>query len=124
MEWLVQNWVWIVVALAFVVLMSRQRLAHHSAGGAGEHGHGDLRPRRSDERTGARGVTPAAVDPVSGSAVGVEHGLSSVYAGRIYYFETADTRRRFEAEPQRYAAQAPGVPIGTGPSHTRRHPGC
>ncbi|MDD3762904.1 MAG: YHS domain-containing protein [Pseudomonadota bacterium] len=61
----------------------------------------------------------AALDPVSGNPVRTDRALTAVYGGRAYYFESEETRKRFEAEPQKYASHEP--PPGERP---RRRGGC
>lgn len=65
-----------------------------------------------------------ATDPVSGKRVRADHALSSVYTGRVFYFESADTRQRFEEDPERFARGASGVPVASDAPPRRRHHGC
>lgn len=112
MNWLSQNWIWIVVAIAFVLFMRRGGLAGcgmgHSRHGGGGHG--------GDAGSGAR----APVDPVSGKEVDTRHAITSYYGGRAYYFEGAETRQRFEASPEKYAAREPNPQSQS----VHRHHGC
>ena len=131
MDWLTQNWVWILLALGAVWLFSRGGLAGCGMGGHGRHaGHGGgsgpapggtspggAGPMRN--QGAAAGATPGkAVDPVSGREVLTAHALTAAYQGRIFYFESAENRQRFEAAPQQYAPNAPAAP-----QQHRRH-GC
>jgi YHS domain-containing protein len=106
MEWLTQNWLWIVVAIGFFLLMQRAR-------SFGQHGA---------VRASGRGPAPpeAALDPVSGNAVRTDTALTTTHGGRVFYFESAETRQRFEVEPERFAASAPvGDARRAGHSHHR-----
>lgn len=92
---------------------------HHHGRSQGGHEHDDPRetvPPGAGDRVPATG---AALDPVSGNPVRTDHALTAVFDGRTYYFESEDTRRRFEAEPQRYAV---AVPRRT--ERPRRRRGC
>lgn len=69
--------------------------------------------RGSDEpcepcRDGRTGAEPAAeLDPVTGNPVRTDRALTAAFGGRVYYFESEDTRKRFESDPQRYASTEP-----------------
>ena len=74
-----------------------------------------------------------AIDPVTRKDVATEHALTSIYQGRIYYFETAENRQRFEASPERYAREALSQPLSPPPGASpqegaleprRRRGGC
>jgi YHS domain-containing protein len=74
-----------------------------------------------------------AIDPVSRKDVSIAGALTSVYGGRIYYFETPESRQRFEASPQQYAREELGRPLAAAPSESepresetrrRRRGGC
>lgn len=124
MDWLTQNWGWIVLALGAIWLFSRGGMAGCGMGGHGSHaGHGGG-PARDDNSPGATrggGVTTIpekALDPVNGHEVLTAHALSAVYGGRFFFFESAENRQSFEAAPQRYASNAPM------PQAHRRHGGC
>jgi YHS domain-containing protein len=61
----------------------------------------------------------AALDPVSGNPVRTDRALTAVFGRRAHYFDSEETRKRFEAEPQRYASTEPP------PVHRpRRRGGC
>ena len=130
MDWLTQNWVWILLALGAVWLFSRGGLAGCGMGGHGGHtGHGGRAgpapggtssgvagpPRYQDS---AGGSPEKAVDPISGSEVLTAHALTAGYQGRIFYFESPENRQRFEAAPQKYAPNAAPAP------QQHRHHGC
>jgi YHS domain-containing protein len=127
MNWLLQNWVWIVVlALGAVWMFRRGGLAGFGMGGHGGQGgfpswgggqthesssHGDAPP--SADTSGK------AIDPVSGHEVLAAQAITAAYQGRIVYFESAENRQRFEATPEQYARNLAPLP----PPQHRRH-GC
>ncbi|MCU0896758.1 MAG: hypothetical protein MUC55_04585 [Burkholderiales bacterium] len=133
MEWLGQNWIWVVAAVAFLLLMSRGGLGHHGHGGSGfggghgGHGGGDFGGGRSGphgpdpRQTGGAPGAASAIDPVSGNAVRTDRALTSVHGGDVFYFESAETRQRFEAEPDKYVANATAKEASTGQPSPRRH---
>lgn len=131
-----QNVVWIVllaVGAMFVVnrmhgghrgFFGGERIGGHGLLGGGHDAHGGgWDAGRAEVNRGdggqARGVAPATIDPVSRNPVDPARALSSVYGGRVYYFESAETRTKFEAAPSSYAS---GQPEQQQPSR-RRH-GC
>ena len=126
MDWLTQNWVWILFAIGAVWLFSRGGMAGCGMGGHGSHaGHGGgAAPDGSSPGTNRSGGGVAAtipekvLDPVSGHEVLTAHAPSAVYQGRFFFFESAENRQRFEAAPQKYASNAPVPPL------RRRHGGC
>jgi YHS domain-containing protein len=129
MDWLTQNWIWIVVAALALVMF--RRMGHHGFGGPAHYGfgtNGDAAGADSTARSQDVGASPrgpeAAIDPVSGNALKTEHAITSFYHGRVFFFENEDTRRRFEAEPERFAAGTSGVdPQAVEQRQHRRH-GC
>ena len=127
MDWLGQNWVWVLAGIAFLVLLSRGGFGHHGHGGiggghGGHGGHGDGGGGGSHGPDGGGpGGSGAAIDPVTGNAVRKDQALTSVRAGHVFYFESAETRQRFEAEPDKYAANATATDALAAPSGRRRH---
>ena len=124
-----QNLLWIVLlALGTVFVMNRMYRGQGGffsgvfGGGDGVHGGGfgggGAEPNPGDGGQ-ARGVTPTAIDPVTRNPVDPGRALSSVYGGRVYYFESAENRTKFEAAPSSYAS---GQPEQQQPSHHRH--GC
>ena len=74
-----------------------------------------------------------AIDPVTRKDVSISGALTSLYHERIYYFETPESRRLFEASPQQYAREELGRPLAAVPSESepresdtrrRRRGGC
>lgn len=133
MNWLNGNIIWVLVAVAAVwfLLRGRGRGRGHGHGfghGTGGGHHGSSRDERRDAPSGVpepgdgdgpHAVAAAALDPVSGNPVRTDRALTAVFGGRAYHFESEETRKRFEAEPQRYATAAPP------PEHRpRRRGGC
>lgn len=113
MDWLLKNWVWIVVALG-VFLMLR----HH--GGSGRIG-GGLHHGEANGGSGAgRDRQERLNDPVSGEPVDPAIAINSTYRGHTYYFGSRENRDKFEAAPAQYAA-APGI---AGDTHRHRRHGC
>lgn len=129
MEWIAENWIWIAFALGLFMLLRRR----HGRGGLGglsgcgthggrHHGHGERDvPGRDPSRK------DTAVDPVSGGEVRIEGALTSVFGGRVYYFQSQENRLEFEASPERYAGTASGA--APQDEHARhhgphRHHGC
>lgn len=110
MDWISQNWIWIAVAAGLIFFMRRGGLAGcgmgHSHGG-GHAGHDAGRPSQLPK------------DPVSGKQIDTAHAVTAYYGGQVYYFESAETRQRFEASPEKYASQAPA----SGQA-AHRHHGC
>ncbi len=122
MEWLSQNWIWIVVAIGGLYFMTRM---HGMGSGMGHAmGRGDSPPAN-----GGTGST-TVFDPVSRRMIAPGgSSISAVYHGRAYYFETKEDRDAFEADPEKYIAAAPGAGqvIGSEDSNRerpRRRGGC
>jgi len=83
MDWLYQNWVWIVVLIGGYVLMSRMGMGGCGMGHSHGHshaGHGG----GADARTNDKGLNPINVfDPVSHHMLPAATGIASVHKGRI-----------------------------------------
>lgn len=139
MRWLLQNWVWVVLAIGAAFYFFRGGQGGHAGGhgrglggllggmGHGGHGghaggggHGDR--GEQPDRPATANAPEAAVDPVGREAVRTAHALPSVYEGKIYYFSSKENRDRFEAAPQKYAHKAVGHPLHpTEAPHERSH---
>lgn len=143
MNWLAQNWIWILLGLAVLVVLvvlgrgrfhGRGGLSHHGSGGAhyggGGYsaatgpqgsGHGDQHSQHPEQ-------PGLAIDPVTRQDVSTAAALTSIYQGRIYYFTSAESRQRFEASPAQYAREGLGHSLGpaqsTEPPPRRRRGGC
>lgn len=139
-----QNWIWIVLIIAFVAfhLFGHGRHRHGGSadgghghggvdgfGGFGHDGHGHHGQDDRDQSPRDPGSQPveAAIDPISGSAIPTAGAITSVYQGKAYYFASKENRDRFEAAPQDFAGKAQGVPMEHGENMDRRrhrHGGC
>lgn len=117
MQWLAQNWIWIVFAIGILLLMRRGGMGcgmgGHGHGHGHDHAHGDS---RHDEQYRIEGRPK---DPVSGEEVNPETAVNALYQGRVYYFASRENRDTFEASPARYAQAA----SGRDSRHHHRH-GC
>lgn len=128
MNWIYQNWLWILVGVGALLFFSRARGMHGCGMGHSGHNHQD---GRDHEAPPAAGNRPGYLfDPVSrrdfaaGSAP-----ISSVHGGRAYYFESRENREAFEADPEKYLAGAPsyepaGSPRDFERQRSRRRHGC
>jgi YHS domain-containing protein len=107
MEWLGQNWVFILLVVGAILWMRRGGMGcghggGHRHDGSGEGGH---HPEAGPNK-----------DPVSGQVVDPQTAVTSVYQGRTYYFATRENRDRFEEAPEQYA-------VKPQEGHGQRH-GC
>jgi YHS domain-containing protein len=87
MDWLTQNWIYLVMLAAVVLFMARRGVMGSAMGT--HHGQ----PPQADER----------IDPVGGEQVPPGVSIVAAYQGRRYYFVSRENRERFEAAPHRYA---------------------
>lgn len=109
MDWLSQNWIWIVALVGGYFLMSR--LGIGGCGTGHSHGHSHT-GHSSDTGSGAsdKGTEPITLfDPVSQHMLPAATGFASVHKGHIYHFEDRANRDAFEAEPEKYLAGAPAL---------------
>lgn len=111
MQWLTQNWMWIVFAIGILLLMRRGGMGC-GMGGHG-HAHGDSQHEEQHH------VDSRPKDPVSGDEVNPETAVNVLYQGRVYYFTSRENRDTFEASPDRYAQAT----SGRDSHHHHRH-GC
>src|SRR5216117_2075938 len=143
MNWLSQNWVWVVLATAVIAyLLHRNRTQHggsldsmtggisHTSGLGDHHDHD-----RGADTSGSPGYrtaqadTPGAeIDPVTGTSVQISAALTSIYGGRVYYFASSENRARFEAAPEQFVRgeggqQLPAQDSAPAARPHRRH-GC
>ena len=95
MEWLAQNWIWIILIIGFFFMMRR--------GGCGggmnrqDRHDGDTKHGAEENKSAA-----TAIDPVDKATLDTASALTSVYRGKIYYFASAENRAIFEAKPEQY----------------------
>lgn len=119
MQWLTQNWIWVLLVVGFFFIMRR-------GGGDGmgggmkvdDHhgGHGGVMPHHTDENQSG----DSAIDPVNKAPLDIATALTSVYHGKTYYFGSVENRATFEAKPEQYAGSAQSDPHQ---HQTHRH-GC
>lgn len=113
MQWLAQNWIWMVLGIGVLFFMTRMGgMGGCGMGRSTGHSHGSS----NDNPPADRGAGPGtAFDPVSRHAV-TPGGttLSAAYHGRAYYFESRENRDAFEGNPEKYlaGASAAGQAIG------------
>lgn len=114
MQWLTQNWIWILLAVGFFFMMRRGGCG---SGGMKSHDHhgGDTQ-HSNDENTPAA----TAIDPVNKATLDIAGALTSVYRGKVYYFGSAENRTIFEAKPEQYA----GSDQPDTQQHKTHHHGC
>ena len=129
MEWLAQNWVWILFAVVVLLMFRRHRYGGGLLGGHGHHGghHDQGEGHESHEGHDGQPRAEAAIDPVSGTPVRIEGALTSVFRGRVYYFQSQENRVLFEASPERYAGAARGEALAdeqAARSRPHRRRGC
>lgn len=131
MESISQNWLWILVALGAVAFFFFRGARGHGGFGHAGHGHSGQEYGGNGDRdrvaTPSPHVPEAVIDPVSGAPVRTADAPTSVYQGRVYFFASKESRDRFEASPQEYAAKAPGVMMDRSAASERprrRRGGC
>ena len=146
MDWLSQNWIWVLVAIGAGIFFFRGGHRSHAGGlggslggllggmGHGGHeGHGGSGSSRhgghgeQPDRSTTSNAPEATIDPVNGEPVRTDKALTSLYQGKIYYFASKENRDRFEAAPQEYAQKAAGHPVGpveAANERPRRRHGC
>ncbi|RZI40047.1 YHS domain-containing protein [Herbaspirillum sp. HC18] len=112
MQWLSENWIWIIAAIGVVLLMRGRGIGcgmGHGHGGHSRHDNAECRPENGEH----------IKDPVSGEDVDKATALVSAYQGSVYYFTTRANRDAFEAAPARYAT--PGSAHGETHRHHHHH---
>lgn len=118
MQWLVQNWIWVLLAVGFFFMMRRGGCG--MGGGMKGHenhaGHGGEMPHHADENQSA----DSAIDPVNKATLDIATALTSVYQGKTYYFGSAENRTIFEANPAQYADAERAAPQ----QQKKHHHGC
>lgn len=126
MNWLGQNWVWVVLLAVGVLFLMRRRGHHHGFGRSmgHHHRHGDGYVGSDSHQAMDQG---ASRDPVSGGEVsGSGAVISVVFRGRAYYFENAENRAAFEANPEQYVHGGDGQTVADDrhDHHHHRRRGC
>jgi len=114
MDWLQQNWLYLLLAVGVVWMFSRGGMGC----GMGGHRHGSGPTDGSgDPHAGHQGpMQSQPIDPVSRRPVDPGSAVSAVYRGVPVYFESRENRDRFEAAPDQF-------PMAVAPQ-PRRHHGC
>ena len=112
MEWLTQNWVWILLFVGFIFMMRRGGMGCGMGGGSHHHGGHHDTYDDSGRRPESAGMQ-TTVDPVSGQSVDPASAVTTVYRGRTYFFATSENRESFLAAPERY--------MGGHEEHEHRH---
>jgi YHS domain-containing protein len=118
MQWLTQNWLWILLAVGFFFMMRRGGCGM-GVGMKGHESHGDhgsQMPHLTEESKSA----DTAIDPVNKVTLKITDALTSVYHGKVYYFVSAENRTIFEADPVQYA----GTDQPDTQQHKTHHHGC
>jgi YHS domain-containing protein len=137
MDWLNENWVWLVVAVGAFILMTRMHsmgvgCGTGSIGGRRRHAGSIAEGNEMDEadmqHASGHGIGPSGmIDPVSRHAIAApESAVSTVYRGRMYAFEDRQNRDAFEREPEMYLADGAvtGQAIANERARPHRHHGC
>lgn len=113
MEWLTQNWIYLLLVVGVILFM---RFGGMGCGFGGRHAHSAHGPKRQGaEDTPIESAPPT--DPVSGRKLDPKTAVATIYHGRAYYFESRENRDRFEAAPQTFAEPASGDPSEQGHRH-------
>ena len=116
MDWLSQNWLWMVFGVGalfffFLAGFSGRGASRNGAGamfgGVGCGASGGLGDEAERPADGAA-APGAAIDPVGGAPVRANQALTSLHQGKICYFASKDNRDRFEGAPQDDAQEAAG----------------
>ncbi len=127
MDFLSQNWIWLVIAIGGYLLLARMGIGGCGMGHSHGHGHAGSDSGATDDKSNGRGAASESLfDPVSRRSVPAGSTVSSVYQGRAYYFEDRANRDAFESDPEKYlaASHATGHEIGSpGPSPRHSHQG-
>jgi len=119
--WLTQNWIWIVLAVLVFVMLRRGGMGcgpRHAHQGHAHQGHADnisSRPQMPDRAA-------VHLDPVTGNAARTSPPITSYFGDRPYYFESSESREKFEASPEKYVGAAPAPNAPSSGHH--RHRGC
>ena len=109
MNWLTQNWPWIVVGVVVLAMLNRSTRYRRRTLGYPVGDEGSEIPTQAD----------TAVDPVTQKTIPTAGAVTSAFQGRIYYFESPETRLRFEASPAQYAVAAPARRAASSQSEPR-----
>jgi YHS domain-containing protein len=114
MQWLAQNWLWILFAVGFFFMMRRGGCGMGGGMKSHEQHGGDMQHGIEENKSAT------AIDPVSKSSLDIAGALTSVFHGKVYYFGSAENRASFEAKPEQYA----GSDQTDTQQHKTHHHGC
>lgn len=117
MEWLQQNWTYLLLLVGVILFL---RFSGMGCGFGGRRAH----PEHRHDRQGGGNVPvegAPATDPVSRCPVDPTSAVATVYQGRAYYFESRENHDRFEAAPDQYATVPKDGDQAAGHDH---HGGC
>lgn len=116
MQWLEQNWLFVLLGAGVIFFMMRGGGMGCGMGGGMRGGQGGNSGGSSPPDHGQAPMSTQAIDPVSGRPVDLSTAVSSVYRGVPVYFESRENRDRFEASPGQFA-----LPQA---QQSHRHGGC
>lgn len=100
MEWLSQNWGYLLLLVGVILFM---RFGGMGCGIGGRRAHSS----HGAHDTPVESSPP--VDPISRRTVDPATAVATMFQGRAYYFESRENRDRFEAAPESYAEPAGGA---------------
>jgi YHS domain-containing protein len=103
MQWLSQNWIWIVFAIGVILLVRRGGIGCGMGHGHSGHSRGEQTPSGSDHDH-VHENRNSFKDAVTGEMVNQKAALTSAFQGRVYYFASKENRDRFEATPAQYSS--------------------
>lgn len=110
MQWLAQNWLWILLGLGALYFFTRR---HGMRGYGMNRGYSHRQYEQNDDYApppAAESRPESLSDPVSGQTFSPGSStVSTVYRGRAYYFASRENRDAFEADPEKYIASAPAA---------------
>ena len=118
MDWLTQNWIYLLLLAGVIVFM---RFGGMGCGMAGRRAHPEHKPG-AQPGPGHRVESAPATDPISRRPVDPKSAVATMHQGRAYYFESRENRDRFEASPEKYAEPASGRQAEQG--HQGHGGGC
>ncbi|HEX5683203.1 MAG TPA: YHS domain-containing protein [Ideonella sp.] len=109
MDWLTQNWGYLLMLVAVIVFMRFGGMGCGIGGRRARSPHGTTQRGGEDVPGGLPSEPSPSTDPVSQRMVDPATAVATVYQGRAYYFESRENRDRFEAAPQAYAGPKPAA---------------
>ncbi len=118
MEWLTQNWIFVIGAIGLFWLMRRGGMGCGHGGGdhhrrTAHDGHDDQ--HRTHDDGGSPAQPPAQImDPVSGQPIDPRTAVASVHRGAPVYFASRANRDRFETSPEDF-------PVSKSPTSGAQH---